>query len=136
MNIGQEVLEQLKNDITEVSYNRYIKQLTYDNKKSTQNMAIYYAPNPLICNWVKSKYSQKIANIFEQINNSKVDVTITLKSTTDRIAKKQKIEQKTQHSLLNPSHTFDNFMVGGSNQFASTAVKSVSEKFSQSYNPL
>ncbi len=136
MNIGQEVLEQLKNDVTEVQYNRYIKQLTYDNKKSTQNMAIYYAPNPLICNWVKSKYSQKIANIFEQRNNSKVNVTITLKSTTDRRAKKQIIEQKTQHSLLNPSHTFDNFMVGGSNQFASTAVKSVSEKFSQSYNPL
>ncbi len=38
--------------------------------------------------------------------------------------------------MLNPSHTFDNFMVGGSNQFAYSAVKSVSEKAGILYNPL
>jgi len=38
--------------------------------------------------------------------------------------------------MLNPSHTFDNFMVGGSNQFAYAAAKSVSEKPGEVYNPL
>ena len=38
--------------------------------------------------------------------------------------------------MLNPSHTFDNFMVGGSNQFAYAAAKSVSEKPGEIYNPL
>ncbi|MFT5835870.1 MAG: chromosomal replication initiator protein [Sulfurimonas sp.] len=136
MNIGQEVLELLKEEITEVQYNRYIKQLTYDSKKSSSDLAIFYAPNALISNWIKSKYSEKIAHLFEVKHGSKVTVKITLKNSTESKIKKQKIEQKQQHSLLNPSHTFDNFMVGGSNQFAYAAVKSVSENAGQVYNPL
>jgi len=136
VNIGQEVLELLKEEITEVQYNRYIKQLIYDAKKSTSDLAIFYAPNALVCNWIKSKYSEKIAHLFEVKNGSKVSVKVTLKSSTETRVKKQKIEQKQQHSLLNPSHTFDNFMVGGSNQFAYAAVKSVSEAAGKLYNPL
>ena len=136
MNIGKEVLELLKEEITEVQYNRYIKQLTYDARKSTSDLAIFYAPNALISNWIKSKYSEKIAHLFEIKNGSKVSVKITLKNSTDNKTKKQKSEHKIQHSLLNPSHTFDNFMVGGSNQFAYAAVKSVSEKAGELYNPL
>jgi chromosomal replication initiator protein len=136
VNIGQEVLELLKEEITEVQYNRYIKQLIYDAKKSTSDLAIFYAPNALVNNWIKSKYSEKIAHLFEVKSGSKVSVKITLKNSTDKRIKLQKTEQKLQHSLLNPSHTFDNFMVGGSNQFAYAAVKSVSESPGEVYNPL
>jgi len=136
VNIGQEVLKLLKEEITEVQYNRYIKQLVYDAKKSTSDLAIFYAPNTLVANWIKSKYSDKIAHLFEVKNGSKVTVKITLKNTLERRSKKQKTEKKPQHSLLNPSHTFDNFMVGGSNQFAYAAVKSVSESAGKVYNPL
>jgi chromosomal replication initiator protein len=135
VNIGQEVLELLKEEITEVQYNRYIKQLTYDARKSTTDLAVFYAPNALVSNWIKSKYSEKIAHLFEVKNGSKVSVKITLKNSINSKIKKQKNELK-QHSLLNPSHTFDNFMVGGSNQFAYAAVKSVSEKAGEVYNPL
>ncbi|MDD2566480.1 MAG: chromosomal replication initiator protein DnaA [Thiovulaceae bacterium] len=136
MNIGQEVLAALKNEITEVEYNRYIKQLSYDVKKSTSDLAVFYAPNALIANWIKSKYTEKIAHLFEVKTGSKVSVTISLKNEVTSVKTKQKTEQKVQHSLLNPSHTFDNFMVGGSNQFAYAAVKSVSENAGKVYNPL
>ncbi|MDY0232760.1 MAG: chromosomal replication initiator protein DnaA [Sulfurimonas sp.] len=136
MNIGQEVLELLREEITELQYNRYIKQLTYDAKKSTSDMAIFYAPNALVLNWIKNKYTEKIAHLFEIKNGTKVSVKITLKSLVNIKGKTQKSEQKLQHSLLNPSHTFDNFMVGGSNQFAYAAVKSVSESAGEVYNPL
>lgn len=137
MNIGQEVLQLLKEEITEVEYNRYIKQLTYDIKKSTSDLAIFYAPNALIANWIKSKYTEKISHLFEIKNETKVSVKITMKNQIDKKVTKQKVEQqKVQHSLLNPSHTFDNFMIGGSNQFAYAAVKSVSEQAGKVYNPL
>lgn len=136
MNIGQEVLELLREEITEQQYNRYIKQLTYDSKKSTGDMAIFYAPNALVLNWIKNKYTEKIAHLFEIKSGNKVSVKITLKNLVNQSSKKQKSEQKPQHSLLNPSHTFDNFMVGGSNQFAYAAVKSVSEAAGEVYNPL
>ena len=136
MNIGQEVLKQLKEEITEVEYNRYIKHLTFDSKKSTSDMAIYYAPNALVSNWIQSKYSEKIAHLFEVNNGTKVSVKITLKNIIDKRKTVKKVEQKTSHSLLNPSHSFDNFMVGGSNQFAYAAVKNVSENAGNVYNPL
>jgi len=136
VNIAQEVLEALKEEITEVEYNRYIKHLTYDAKKSTSDLAIFYPQNALVINWIKNKYSQKIAHLFEVKSGSKVTVQIALKNSVDKRKTKKIVEQKVSNSLLNPSHTFDNFMVGGSNQFAYAAVKSVSENAGNVYNPL
>ncbi|MBA3027099.1 MAG: chromosomal replication initiator protein DnaA [Sulfurimonas sp.] len=136
MNIGQEVLEMLKQEITDVEYNRYIKHLKYDAKNSTGDLAIYYAPNALVLNWIKNKYGEKIAHLFEIKSDMRVNVQIALESRMDKSKIKEVSKVKVQHSHLNPSHTFENFMVGGSNQFAYAAVKSVSEKAGQIYNPL
>ncbi len=137
MNIGQKVLEALKDEITEVEYKRYIQHLVYDAKKSSSDLAIFYAPNALVVNWIKNRYTAKIAHLFEVKTHQKVHVTITLKKNTkEKRQAKVKIEQKQNSSLLNPSHTFENFMVGGSNQFAYAAVKNVSENPGNVYNPL
>jgi chromosomal replication initiator protein len=136
VNIGQEVLQQLKEEITESEYNRYIKQLIYDIKKSTSDLAIFYASNALVSSWIQSKYSQKIAHLFEVNNGSKVSVRIALKNSIEKVKSVKRTSIKTSHSLLNPSQIFDNFMVGGSNQFAYAAVKSVSENAGTKYNPL
>jgi chromosomal replication initiator protein len=136
VNIGQEILETLKEEITESEYKRYIKQLVYDVKKSTADEAIFYAPNALVVNWIKNKYTQKIAHLFEVKLTHKVHVKITLKNLVDKRKKKKVVEVKQGNSLLNPSLSFSNFMVGGSNQFAYAAVKSVSENAGNVYNPL
>jgi len=136
VNIGKEVLEILKEEITEVEYKRYIQHLVYDIKKSTSDSAIYYAPNAIVISWIKNKYSEKIAHLFEIKGGTKVNVQITLKNTVDKRKTKKVLEVKQGSSLLNPSHSFSNFMVGGSNQFAYAAVKSVSENAGNVYNPL
>lgn len=139
MNIGQEVLKLLKEELKETEYNRYIKQLVYDEDASASDLAVYYAPNALIANWIKSKYTDKIAHLFEIKTQMKVNVQIALKNSKQEIkaSPKKNVENKKQsHSLLNPSYSFDNFMVGGSNQFAYAAVKSVSENAGKVYNPL
>ena len=137
MNIGQEILENLKEEISESEYKRYIHHLVYDVKKSTPELAIFYAPNALVVNWIKNRYTEKIAHLFEVKSNFKVTVRITLKNLVDRPQKQKVVEVKQQgNSLLNPSHSFSNFMVGGSNQFAYSAVKSISEKPGILYNPV
>ena len=136
MNIGQKVLEALKEEITEVEYNRYIKHLTYDIKKSINGLAIFYAPNALVVNWISKKYSEKISHLFEIKADTKVIVKITLKNAQEKASSKKVAEAKQGSSLLNKSHSFSNFMVGGSNQFAYAAVKSVSENAGKVYNPL
>ena len=136
VNIGQKNLLLLKEEIPEIEYNRYIKHLVYDTKKSTSDTALFYAPNSLVLNWIKNRYSAKIKHLFEVHDASNVTVKILLKNQIESKKAEQKKEQKQLHSLLNPSHTFENFMVGGSNQFAYAAVKSVSEKAGVLYNPL
>jgi chromosomal replication initiator protein len=138
VNIGQEVLNTLKDEITELEYNRYIKHLSYDAKKSNATNAIFYAPNALVVNWIKNKYTDKIAHIFEVKSGSKVNIQITLKNSVEKkkSTKNSNNEAKQASSLLNPSHSFENFMVGGSNQFAFAAVKSASENPGKVYNPL
>ncbi|MDD5157736.1 chromosomal replication initiator protein DnaA [Sulfurimonas sp.] len=137
MNIGQKVLNLLKDEISEIEYDRYVKHLIYDLKKSSTNLAIFYAPNALVLNWIKSKYKNKIQHLFEINSDSKVNIEITLINSKEKfIIKEKNIQKQPIHSLLNPSFTFDNFMVGGSNQFAYAAVKSVSEKAGILYNPL
>ena len=137
MNIGKEVLEALKDEITEIEYKRYIQHLTYDSKKSSSDLAIFYVPNALVLNWIKNRYKNKIAHLFEVKTGSKVTVQITLKNMIEkRKSKKAAPEVKQTSSLLNPSHSFDNFMVGGSNQFAYAAIKSASENPGKVYNPV
>ena len=125
-----------KEEIKEIEYNRYIKHLVYDVRKSSSDLAIYYAPNALVAKWIKNKFKESLEHLFEIKTNSKVTVQILLKNQVEKGKTKKVEEKKVQHSLLNPSYSFGNFMVGGSNQFAYAAVKSVSEKAGKLYNPL
>ena len=141
-NIGGMVLQMLKNEISEVDYKRYIKQLQYDEEESKSNLAIFHAPNPLIANWIQTKYSNKISHLFEIKTGVKPAVTVCVKkgnlsSSTPNIPVATPVQgEKLPHTLLNPSYTFQNFVVGGSNNFAYVASKSVSEKPGIVYNPL
>ncbi len=136
MKIANEVIQLLKEEIPEIEYNRYIKQLSYDTKRSNDTYALFTASNPLIANWIKNKYKKKLEHLFE-IKGKKVEVKIIEKDALSTSKRSKKVEtKKPVNSMLNPSHTFDNFMVGGSNQFAYAAAKSVSEKPGEVYNPL
>jgi len=137
--IGKQVLNALKNEISELDYTRYIKQLRFNEEESKSNLAVFNAPNPLIANWIRTKYADKIAHLFEVNTNIKPTVIISVHST-GTVASTPSTPvipaEKAITSLLNPSYTFQNFVVGGSNNFAYIAAKNVSEKPGMVYNPL
>jgi len=137
-NIGEKVLGQLKKEISEIEYSRYIKQLVYNVEKSQKNYIIFNVPNQLIANYIKTKYTATIAHLFEISTGISPEVNITVfsdKSISRKSTKKVKNDSAI-HSLLNPSYTFENFVEGGSNEFAVKASKSVSKKPGAVYNPL
>jgi chromosomal replication initiator protein len=141
MNIGQKILFELKKEIPLTEYERYIKKLIYDTKRSRSNIVYYNAPNMLVAKWVKTKYSDKIAHLFELQNEVKPEVEIIVgrqKSKPASIIPKQSNSEKshTKSTYLNPSLTFESFIVGESNQFAYTTAKAVAEKPGRLYNPL
>ena len=142
MDIGQKVLQELKKEISENEYRRYIKNLQYDTENSRSDTAIFKAPNILTAKWVSTKYGKKIAHLFELENGikPKVDVVVGKIEKSGRVDKSATVIQnrdtKSKSTHLNPSFTFDSFIVGSSNQFAYTTAKSTAEKPGVLYNPL
>ncbi len=140
MNIGQKVLFELKKEISEIEYNRFIKKLNYDTKHSRSNLVYFNAPNMYIAKWVKTKYIDKLQHLFELQNEVKPQIEINIgkqsKKTKVNIAKVNSDKTGSKSTYLNPSLKFDSFIVGDSNQFAYTTAKSVAEKPGQLYNPL
>ncbi len=136
--LGNQILDMLKDEITNIEYERYIKQLKYDEKSSKSDFAVYIAPNPLIANWVKTKYSKKIAQLYEIKTGVKPKVDIIVSKSDKKVKKNvyKEVQKSSTSTKLNPSYTFENFVVGSSNQFAYTAALSVAEKPGQLYNPL
>ena len=140
MNIGQKVLFELKKEISEIEYERYIKKLVYDTKHSKSDIAYFSAPNLLIAKWVKTKYTDKLIHLFELQSKvkPKLEITVGLQKnkTSTAIIKNVNDKNSSKSTYLNPSLTFESFIVGDSNQFAYTTAKSVAEKPGKQYNPL
>lgn len=142
MNIGNKVLKKLKQEISNKEWERYIKTLSYDESASRSNLAQFYAPNVLLAKWIKTKYQDKIAHLFEVESHIRPNIIVSVgerknvqtpskNSTSDTEHKNQ-----TRSTILNPSFTFESFIIGDSNQFAYTTAKSVAEKPGALYNPL
>ena len=140
MNIGQKVLFELKKEISETDYERYIKKLIYDARRSRSNLVYFSAPNMLVAKWIKTKYREKLIHLFELQNEIKPEIEITVGKKTHKtpvpVAKQSSDKNTSKSTYLNPSLKFDSFIVGDSNQFAYTTAKSVAEKPGQLYNPL
>ncbi len=139
MNIGQKVLFELKKEISEIEYDRYIKKLLYDTKNSRSNLVYFNASNMLIAKWVKTKYADKLRHLFELQNGIRPEIIINVGKTaaSKKVQPKQTTEKSgSKSTYLNPSLTFESFVVGDSNQFAYTTAKSVAEKPGKQYNPL
>lgn len=139
MNIGEKILFELQKEIHPTEYSRYIKYLVYDTKNSKSNIAYFNAKNIIIAKWIKSKYSDKITHLFELHTDIKPEIKIEVikkKSSPTSESKNHNEKGYSRSTLLNPSLTFDSFIVGTSNQFAFTIAKSVAEKPGKQYNPL
>ena len=140
MTIGDTILEMLKEEISEVEYNRYVKQMNFLSKSSRSDLAVFEVPNPLIASWIKNRYAGKISHLFEVKTGTAKEVVIRVKKAKTGAAKTaaaaNPVSEGPKQSMLNPAYTFENFVAGSSNQFAYAAAKSVSEKPGQVYNPL
>ena len=139
MSLGNTILRELKKEINESEYNRYIKPLIYDVARSRSNVAIFHAPNVIVAKWINTKYAKKISHLFELKNEIKPEIRIEV-GTISKQSNKKTLIQNTPNSIkstnLNPSFTFESFIVGSSNQFAYTTAQSVAEKPGMQYNPL
>ena len=135
----EEVFSLLKGEISQKEYDRYIKNLKYDENSSKSDYVIFIAPNPIVARWVQTKYSKKISHFFEVKTGVKPEVLIQTSSQKKPDVKnssKSKHTENKSSTVLNPTYTLESFVVGSSNQMAYALCETISKKPAVEYNPL
>jgi chromosomal replication initiator protein len=134
------VFELLKAEIPLNEYNRYIKQLSFNEKESKADLIVFNVPNQLILNWIKTRYALKLSQLFELKTNMKHSIGFIIKNSLNSDIKKTSLKvqnlENMRSSILNPSYNFDNFIVGNSNRFAYSTAKTIANKPGLVYNPV
>lgn len=138
--IFDSILSRLKSIVSESEFQRYIKNIKYVENHSKSDLTVLEVANPFIASWIKTKYSEKIADLFELESGVRPKVEIRIKAKKGGKSRKKDAittDNKTAKStILNPAYTFSSFVVGHSNQFAYTVAQSVCEQPGKIYNPL
>ncbi|MFZ6017495.1 MAG: chromosomal replication initiator protein DnaA [Nitrospirota bacterium] len=108
-----------------------------------EQQATIEAPNKFFKDWIEDNYPNVIAEAIETVLGQPVTLRYKIAEKIDATVKKMDARLEIRrHRLanrgiyLNPKYTFENFVIGPSNQFAHAAAKAVAETPGRAYNPL
>lgn len=138
--IWNDILQDLKKELNQNEYEKYIKNIKFNDKQSDSNLKVLEVNNIFLLNWIKRNYINKIISLFELHTEIKPEIKLILKEDKEQNKDAKynfKITQNIyKHSILNPSFTFENFVVGESNKFSFNLSKDVAKNQAKNYNPL
>jgi chromosomal replication initiator protein len=150
------VLDALEKKINRTSYETWLKPTRFDH---SQGPTLFVrVPNPEFCH-IADKYGDLISEAIENLGMEFRDVEFVtdeaqrkpdrapgasaesgaIAPSNDKASGGPATQQRFDWdgaAQLNPKYTFDDFVTGAGNQFASAAARAVAEKPSKAYNPL
>lgn len=139
--IWQKALNLIKTELTEVSYNTWLKPiepLAINGKNIVLAVANDFSKGIL-----EARYATLIINALKQITSEEYHLTFTIPGS-ETYLKASQPQNNHQNSIrdsfdalnLNPKYVFDTFVIGNSNRFAHAASLAVAEAPAKAYNPL
>lgn len=141
--IWEKTLNIIKGELTEVSFNTWIKSIDpISIKDDTVTLGV---PNDFTRGILSSRYKDLIVNALKLITSKKYNIQFIILSeeAIEPNVPKQNKDQKTNivvtdemSTMLNPKYTFNSFVIGNSNRFAHAASLAVAEAPAKAYNPL
>ncbi len=136
--IWDNCLTKLENEIASSDFSTWIRPLQVIENNGILTLL---APNRFVLDWVKQHYFIKIKQSVNDLSNGSLQLSIEIgskKTVAPSITNNTKpIEVKnSKPNFLNKTYTFDNFVIGKSNQLARAASIQVAENIGKSYNPL
>ena len=136
----KEILSALESEVSKNDFDNILKQLVYKKTSSSDELAVFEVTNKHIANFIKTKYTSILQEIFEKEKNIKPSIEIIIagerRRTKKAIIDEQQSNANPDSTILNQSFTFDSFIVGKSNEMAYNSSKAVAEKPGTQYNPL
>lgn len=135
-NIWSEVLNLMKVELTEVSFNTWFN--TIEPVSISSDKVILAAPNEFTKGILVGRYQNLIKNAIKHVTKEDLDIVFIIPGEEYNLNQSmvQESGEYNQRSQLNPKYTFDTFVIGSSNRFAHAASLAVAEAPAQAYNPL
>jgi len=143
--LWEEALRQLRERIGKQNFKTWIEPIQFVSL--TTDGASLEVPNKFFRDWVTEHYTEQITDVLRSLVQRKVNIVLSInsrlqfKSINENAARKPTPEERDQIKAqrtnnLIPKYTFENFVVGGSNQFAHAASMAVANQPGEHYNPL
>lgn len=140
--LWNEVLEIVKEDTNQVSFNTWFKPLKIVAYK---NNTIYLeTADDFLKNTLKKRHYNFLKNAFTYVLKKDTELIFTIPGENINKEDKKNISLNNNEETdvinagrkLNPKYRFDNFIIGNSNRFAHAASLAVAEAPATAYNPL
>jgi len=132
-----QIEEKVGNNIIDLWF-RPIKLSQFKEQQATVEI-----PNRFFKDWIEDNYPDIIAESIGTILKYPVTVRYKIAEKIDPNVRKMDMRLETRRQklasrgiYLNPKYTFENFVIGPSNQFAHASAKAVAEAPGKTYNPL
>jgi len=140
--LWQEVLAHLKDQLGKQNYETWIQPIAFVSRDKS---CVYLnVPNKFFRDWLTEHYLTRLEEVLSKTAQQKLTVSLDVKQEPQIkiIAEKnvgkdeREREKRRRTSNLIPRYTFENFVIGASNQFAHAASMAVANQPGDHYNPL
>lgn len=148
--LWQETLEKLEKSLNPQHYSTWIKPIRLVSiDKDCVRLEV---PNRFILSWIRDNYADLIQETLSNIGavsyQLQIDIAANAKNSTTEateqpvasvvadVPRSASIQKNTKVFNLNKKYTFEEFVSGSSNQFASAAAQAVASNPATTYNPL
>ena len=135
--VPHEIQDRLKEKVGLHNFETWIKPLQVTDVKD--GAVTIEVPSTLFRDWLNDNYIETIQAEFSRHYDEPVAITISVNPATGsdhEQTRPARQPRQSEPSTLIPRYTFDNFVVGASNQFAHAACLAVANRPAENYNPL
>ena len=138
-----DILSQIKPKIASVvgedSYKTWIEPLKFLGYKD--NTCSIVVPNAFFRDWVAENFEPVVVSLLKDVTGESVRIDYVLKKEDTGLALPEEkrgvvLRKASIYNQFNQKYTFENFVVGSSNQFANAACLAVATNPGKTYNPL
>jgi len=141
--LWQNALERLREQLGKQNFETWIKPIQFTNQKGDEIRLD--VPNKFFRDWLMDHFIGSIEEVLRSITHEEVKVCLTvnqdlqskdISAKVDRKMDRERDKPQRANNNLIARYTFENFVIGASNQFAHAASMAVANQPGEHYNPL
>jgi chromosomal replication initiator protein len=133
--VCSQIKPRLAHVVSEDNFRTWIDPIKFLNY--SEGVCSIVVPNVFFRDWIIENFEPLLRTLLNELTGEEAKIEYLLRKEETKIEKKITPSKKeTVSDLFKPKYTFENFVVGSSNQFANAACLAVANNPGKVYNPL